>query len=332
MKRLGLDATSVCMLVGLLGLTMLSLSLGPADISPQRLLEGAMAGDMIPSRILLDLRVPRTVLCLAVGAGLGLSGAAMQGLLRNPLAEPGLLGVSSGAALGAVLALYSGFADRFALALPLAGFTGTAIAVTFVFVLAGRHTSSTALILAGVAVTSLCGALISLVLNWSNNPMAVNEIVFWMLGSLADRSRSDMQLAIPFIALGAALLLSSRRGLAALSIGEEAAHSMGINLAGLRTRMLLGCALCVGAAVSVSGSIGFIGLVAPHLMRASVKGDPARLLPRAALCGALLLTMADLCVRALHGRGPELKLGVLTALVGAPFFLTLILRTRKVQL
>lgn len=331
MSRFALSgrAAALVLLALLIVLLLLSLFTGPVDMSARRLVEGTLAGELVPSRILLDLRVPRTVLCAAIGAALGMSGAAMQGLLRNPLAEPGLLGVSSGAALGAVLALYTGFVDQFALALPLAGFAGTALSVGFVFFLAGQHTATMALILAGVAVSSICGALISLVLNWSPNPVAVNEIVFWMLGSLADRSTRDMWLAVPFIAVGAALLLSARRGLAALSLGEEAAQTLGIGLAGLRTRLLLGCALCVGASVSVSGSIGFIGLVAPHLMRPCVKGDPARLLPLSALAGAVLLTVADLAVRLLHGRGPELKLGVLTALIGAPFFLLLILRTRK---
>lgn len=316
---------TLCLVV----LAAFSLFTGPVEMPARKLVEGAMQGELIPSLILFDLRVPRTVLCLAVGAALGIAGAAMQGLLRNPLAEPGLLGVSSGAALGAVLALYTGFADSFALALPLAGFAGTALSVGFVFFLAGRHTATIVLILAGVSVSSLCGALISLVLNWSPNPTAVNEIVFWMLGSLADRSTRDMALAVPFIAMGGALLLGCGRGLTALSLGEEAAQTLGIGLVALRTRVLLGCALCVGAAVSVSGSIGFIGLVAPHLMRTSVRCNPAKLLPMSALAGAVLLTVADLCVRLLHHQGPEIKLGVLTALVGAPFFLMLILRTRR---
>ncbi len=331
MSRAKLSGRAVAwlLLALLVPLALFSLCTGPVDLSARRLVAGALAGELVPSRILWDLRLPRTVLCMAIGAALGMSGAAMQGLLRNPLAEPGLLGVSSGAALGAVLALYTGFADQFALALPLAGFLGTSLSVGCVFMLAGGHTSSMALVLAGVAVSSLCGALISLVLNWSPNPVAVNEIVFWMLGSLADRSTRDMALAVPFIAAGAALLLGGRQGLAALSLGEEAAYSLGIRLAGLRIRMLLGCALCVGAAVSVSGSIGFIGLVAPHLVRPWVQGDPARLLPWSALAGAVLLTVADLAVRLLHTNGPEIKLGVLTALIGAPFFLGLILRTRK---
>ena len=309
-------------------LGILSLFTGYVDLSPQRLLMGTLSGEMIPQRILLDIRLPRTILCLAVGAALGLTGAAMQGLLRNPLAEPGLLGVSSGAALGAVLALYTGLADAFYAALPLMGFAGTAIATAFVFFLAGRNTATTTLILAGVAVSSLCGALISLILNWSPNPTAVTEIVFWMLGSLADRSSKDVELALPFIIVGSLLLLSCGKGLRALTLGEDTAHSLGIDLGRLRGKVLLGSALAVGAAVSVSGTIGFIGLVAPHLMRPFAGGDPARLLPLSALAGAVLLTLADLCVRLLHSGGPEIKLGVLTALVGAPFFLALILRSR----
>ncbi|MDR2334833.1 MAG: iron ABC transporter permease [Burkholderiaceae bacterium] len=297
-------------------------------MSPLQLAQGALAGDFVPQRILFDIRLPRTVLCAAVGATLGLTGAAMQGLLRNPLAEPGLLGVSSGAALGAVLALYSGFANAFYLALPLSGFAGTALACAFVFALAGSTTHRTTLILGGVAVSSLCGALISLVLNWSANPLAMSEIVFWMMGSLADRSNQDLLLALPFMVLGCGVLLSCGTALRALSLGEETAHSMGVNLGGLRIKILLGSALAVGASVSVSGSIGFIGLVAPHLMRRSVQGDPARLLPMSALAGAVLLLLADLGVRFLYHGGQELKLGVLTSLVGAPFFLTLILRRR----
>ncbi|MFT3759845.1 FecCD family ABC transporter permease [Thauera sp.] len=313
----------------LAGLAALSLMIGYVDLSPQRLIAGTLAGDLVPQRILLDIRLPRTVLCLAVGAALGIAGAAMQGLLRNPLAEPGLLGISSGAALGAVLALYTGFADAFYLALPLAGFAGTIVAVAFIFALAGRHTGATTLVLAGVAVSSLCGALISLVLNWSPNPTAMSEIVFWMMGSLADRSSRDVGLALPFIAAGGALLLGCGRGLRALTLGEDTARSLGIDLSRLRFRILVGSAAAVGAAVSVSGAIGFIGLVAPHLMRPLAGGDPGRLLPLSALAGAVLLTLADIGVRLLHGGGPELKLGVLTALVGAPFFLVLILRTRR---
>lgn len=321
--------TTTVLLLALFALLCLSLSVGYVDMPITRLLQGAWAGELIPRRILLDIRLPRTVLCLFIGAALGMTGAAMQGLLRNPLAEPGLLGVSSGAALGAVFALYTGLANLFYLALPLAGFLGTVAACAFVFMLAGSNTPRTTLILGGVAVSSLCGALISLILNWSNNPTALSEIVFWMMGSLADRSMQDVVLAVPFIAVGCALLWHCRQGLQALTLGEETAHSMGVNLRRLRTLVILGCAFAVGASVSVAGSIGFIGLVAPHLMRKRAGGDPAKLLPLAALAGAALLMLADLGVRLLYTQGQELKLGVLTSLVGAPFFLALILKSRK---
>lgn len=315
--------------LALVVLSGLSLTVGYIDMEPMRLIQGALRGELIPQRILFDIRMPRTVLCLLVGAALGLTGAAMQGLLRNPLAEPGLLGVSSGAALGAVAALYTGLANAFYLALPLAGFAGTALACAFVFALAGSGTPRTTLILGGVAVSALCGALISLVLNWSSNPNALSEIVFWMMGSLADRSVHDVLLATPFILAGAVVLLRCGVGLQALSLGEETAHSLGVDLKRLRIAVILGCALAVGASVSVAGSIGFIGLVAPHLLRRTAGGDPAKLLPLSALAGAALLMLADLGVRALYTSGQELKLGVLTSLVGAPFFLALVFRSRK---
>ena len=285
----------------LLTLCLLSLTIGYVDMSPLRLLQGVLAGDWVPSRIFWDLRLPRTVLCVAVGAALGMSGAALQGLLRNPLAEPGLLGVTSGAALGAVIALYTGLAQVAALALPLAGMAGTALAVLLVLLLAQRNQDTTTLILAGVAISSLCSALIALVMNWSRNAFALQEIVFWMMGSLADRSMREV------------------------ALGEETAHTMGIRLPQLRLLVLAGTACSVGAAVSVAGSIGFVGLVAPHVMRPWVKADPAALLPVSAWAGAILLLLADIGVRLAYNDGQELKLGVLTALIGAPFFLSLIL-------
>lgn len=312
------------------GIALLSLVTGYIDVSPRRLLAGTLIDhDATLSLILFEIRVPRVILSLAVGAALGMAGAAMQGLLRNPLAEPGLLGASSGAALGAVLALYTGFADRFWLALPLAGFVGTALAVGLVVVLAGRKTGTTALILSGVAISALCSSLISLVLNFSPNPSAAMEIVFWMLGSVADRSNKEVALVLPSMLIGAAMLLTCGGGLRALALGEETAFSLGVRLPRLKTQVLLGCALLIGAAVSVAGSVAFIGLIAPHLMRPLVKSDPARLLPASGLAGAMLMTLADIGVRLLYTRGQELKLGVLTAMVGAPFFIFLILKTRR---
>lgn len=312
-------------------LSWLSMAVGYIDAPLPQLLAAAWQGDEVSARILLDLRLPRTLLCLAVGAALGMAGAALQGLLRNPLAEPGLLGVSSGAALGAVLALHTGLASAFALSLPLAGMAGTALAVGFVFFLAGRQASTSVLILAGVAVSALAGALIALVMNGTKNVYALQEIVFWLMGSLADRSQREVALALPLIALGLALLLRARQGLLALSLGEDTAHSLGIDVPRLRALVLLGTAASVGAAVSVAGSIGFVGLVAPHLMRPCVQGHPARLLPLAAWAGAALLLLADLGVRWLYVGGQELRLGVLTALVGAPFFLLLIRQLHRTE-
>ena len=310
----------------LAGLILLSLAIGYVDLSPWRLLSGVWAGEWVPTRILIDLRLPRTVLCVAVGAALGMSGAALQGLLRNPLAEPGLLGITSGAALGAVGALYTGLAQLAILALPLAGMAGTLLAVLLVLALARRGEDTTTLLLAGVAISSLAGALIALVMNWSRNAFALQEIVFWMMGSLADRSMREVWLAVPAIVVGLLVLAGTRQGLQALSLGEETAHSLGIDLRRLRLRVLLGTALSVGAAVSVAGSIGVVGLVAPHLMRPWVKADPGRLLGVSAWSGAVLLLVADMGVRLMYTQGQELKLGVLTALIGAPFFLRLILR------
>jgi iron complex transport system permease protein len=268
------------------------------------------------------------VLGFMVGASLGLSGAAMQGYLRNPLAEPGLIGVSASAALGAVIALQTGFAAAFALALPVAALAAALVAVGLIALLAGPGGGSLALILAGVAISALAGALTSLVLNLSPNPFAANEIVFWMMGSLADRSWLHVAIAAPFMALGAALVAGTGRGLDALTLGEDAAASLGINLPRLRLRLVLGIAAMVGAATAVAGAIGFVGLVVPHLLRGAVGARPGRLLAASALGGAALVLAADIAVRlVLPGR--DLKLGVVMALIGAPVFLHLIWRQRR---
>ena len=312
----------------LLALCLLSLTIGYVDMSPLRLLQGVLAGDWVPSRIFWDLRLPRTVLCVAVGAALGMSGAALQGLLRNPLAEPGLLGVTSGAALGAVIALYTGLAQMAALALPLAGMAGTALAVLLVLLLAQRNQDTTTLILAGVAISSLCSALIALVMNWSRNAFALQEIVFWMMGSLADRSMREVVLGVPAIMLGLLLLWQSRRGLQALALGEETAHTMGIRLPQLRLLVLAGTACSVGAAVSVAGSIGFVGLVVPHAARMIAGPNHRRLLPASMFAGAIFLLLADLIARTLLSP-VELSIGVVTSLVGAVAFVVIFYRARK---
>jgi len=305
-----------------------SLLTGPAGIPPGRGLVALLTGQGVEGLVMREIRLPRAMLGLAIGAALGLAGAAMQGFLRNPLAEPGLIGTSGAAALGAVLAIHTGIYASFALALPLMALVGAGLSTGVILALAGPRGSALSLILAGIAVSSLAGALTSLVLNLAPNPYAASEIVFWMMGSLADRSLLHVALALPFLGLGAALIATTGRGLDALTLGEDAAASLGINLTRLRLKLVLGVAALVGASVAVAGAVGFVGLIAPHLMRGAVGARPSRLLPASALTGAAILLAADIATRVI---APErdLKLGVLTALVGAPFFLHLVRRMAR---
>ena len=319
-------APALLLLVGLLVLA--SLTLGYLELSPLAWWRGVWAGDPLLRLVLVEIRLPRTLLALAVGAALGVAGAALQSLLRNPLAEPALVGATGGASLGAVMALYWGWAGAWSLALPLAGFAGAALVTAFVLLLALRGASTVGLILAGVAASSLSTALVSLILNASPNPHATMEIVHWLLGSVADRSLQDVALVLPPIALGMALLLRQGTALRRLVLDEEAAASLGVSLPRLRLAVLVGAALAVGAATAIAGSIGFVGLVAPHLVRPLVRHDPARTLWASMGAGAVLLLAADLAVRLIDPHGAELKLGVLTALVGAPFFLWRVLAVR----
>jgi iron complex transport system permease protein len=277
--------------------------------------------------IFSEIRLPRAILGATIGAALGLSGAALQGYLRNPLAEAGLLGMTGGASLGAVIAIHTGASAAFALALPLGGLIGAAIATLAVLMLAGARSGPVTLILAGVAISSIAGALTTLALNLSPNPFAAVEMVFWMLGSLNDRSLVHVWIATPLIAVGAALLLSLRRDLDALSLGDDVAANLGLDLSRLRIRIVTGVALAIGAATSVAGSIGFVGLVVPHLLRRYADNEPGRLLALSALGGSCLVLLADVVLRLLSPFG-DLKLGVLTALIGAPFFLWLVIKTR----
>lgn len=306
-----------------------SLALGYVPIAPERVWWALVTPDATAESIIVqELRVPRTVLGVAVGASLGVAGAGLQGLLRNPLAEPGVLGISNSAALGAVVTLYTGLAAAVPLALPAAAMAGALLSLVVLYGLAGREANVQTLILAGVAIASLAGALISVALNLAPSPHATTEILFWLLGSLADRGMDHVAWGLPFMALGIALLLSAGRALDALSLGEETARSLGFHLGGVRFRVIAGATLAVGAGVAVSGSIGFVGLVVPHILRPLVGYQPARLLPASALGGAILLLLADMGLRLASDR-VDLKLGVVTALVGAPFFLHLVLKTRR---
>ena len=311
-----------------LALVFASLLCGSVWLRPSQFLAGDAIGAMA-RLILVDIRLPRLVLALLVGAALGLSGAALQGLTRNPLADPFLLGGSSGAAFGAVLAIYSGLANQFVAAAPLLGLAGAAAAMALTFVL-GRGGGTVALILAGSAVSGLMIALMDLALNLARNSYAAYEISTWLLGSLADRSWSQVWLAAPFICAGGAILGLTGRSLDALSLGELQAESLGVDLDRLRTLILVGAALAVGAATAVSGVVGFIGLVAPHLVRPLLGHQPRRILWPSALAGAVMLLAADVAIRTLNaGMAQELKLGVVTTLVGTPFFFWLVIRLRR---
>lgn len=314
----------------LLGLLFfLSLSIGPKSISLwQGVLDIGAGNETIQAVILSEIRLPRALIGVFAGATLGLCGAAMQGLLRNPLASPGLVGSSSGAALFAIVHLYFFAGSAGTAWLPAAGMLGALLATLLVYALAGRQSSITTLILAGVAINALATALMSLLLNLAPSPYAVRELVLWTLGDLSDRSMHDFWLMLVPTLMGWALLIGIGAKLNALTLGEQTATSLGINTRHLRWRIFIAVALAIGACVATTGMIGFIGLAIPHLLRPLVGHDPGRLLPAAALGGASLLLAADVVVRLVPTNEP-LKVGVVTALVGAPFFLSLVMRSRK---
>ncbi len=312
----------------LLALGLASLLAGTVWLSPAELL--AAFADPKPSLarvIVTEVRLPRLVLALLVGGILGLSGAVLQGLLRNPLAEPALLGVSSGASLGAVVALYYGFAAAFTLAAPLFALVGALLTIGVALALS-RKGGTLSLILAGVAVSTVAGAGVSLALNLAPSPYAAYEIMTWLMGSLTDRSWDHVLLAAPFIVVGAALLLLTGGALDALALGERQAESLGINVRRVRLLALFGTALGVGAATAVTGAISFVGLVAPHLVRPLVGHRPGATLVPAALTGAAIVLAADVATRGFRF-GSDVKLGVFISVFGAPFFLWLVLHLRK---
>jgi len=314
----------------LLLVLVMAVNVGPVDIDLGKAIQDWLNDQTtIESLILFDIRLPRSLLAMLIGATLGLAGASLQGLLRNPLAEPGIIGVSNGAALGAVIVFYYGIAGIAWFLLPLGGLIGALVAMIIIFLLVGQNRSIITLILAGIAINAIGGAFIALALNFAESPYAMQEIVFWLLGSVSNRSVNELYIAMPFMLVGWGMMLYCGRFLNALTLGEETAKSMGFNVARMRLVLILGVTASVGAAVSVAGNIGFIGLVVPHLIRPFVAYEPRRLLLSSAITGAILLLIADIVVQILSDNG-EMKLGVITALVGAPFFLFLILKSRNV--
>jgi iron complex transport system permease protein len=310
-------------------LALVSLGIGPVRLSPVSVVDALFGGGSDVHQVIVrEIRLPRMILGFAIGAILGLSGAALQGLLRNPLASPSLFGAPQSAAFGAVLVIALGLADVRSWALPVAAIAMAFASVFVLLTIAGRNAGLLILILAGLAISSFAGAATALVMNLSSNPFVVLEIAFWLLGSLEDRSFRHVMLALPFIVAGAMILLSQRSAFRALSLGEETAQSLGVDVGRLRLMVIAGVALGVGGAVAVTGTIGFIGLVAPHLMRPLIGHDPTRLLVPSALTGAALLLAADIAVRIIPSTS-DIKVGVLTSIIGVPFFLYLIMRERR---
>ena len=278
--------------------------------------------------ILTELRLPRAILAVTLGAGLGAAGAAMQGYLRNPLADPGLFGIAPGAALGAVLSFWTGWSATI-WALPVFALIGAAGAMALLTLIAGRNGGVALFTLAGMMIASLAGALMSLAISLSPTPFAMSEIVTWLMGALTDRSWREVWLAVPLTLAGVVLLRLAGRSLDALTLGEAAARSLGMDPRRLQALLIAGVGLTVGSGVAVAGIIGFVGLMVPHFVRPFTDGRPSQLIVPSALAGALLLLIADILCRVLPLAGGELRLGIALSLLGAPFFLALLLRLRR---
>ena len=277
--------------------------------------------------ILMELRLPRALLAVTIGAGLGAAGAAMQGYLRNPLADPGLFGIAPGAALGAVASFWFGYSATPYL-LPLLALVGAGGAMALLALIAGRTGGIALFTLTGLMIASLAGALTSLAISMAPNAFAMSQIVTWLMGALTDRSWQDVYLAAPLTLLGIVCLWQTSRALDALTLGEAAARSLGAEPGRLLVWLVLGIGLTVGSGVAVAGLIGFVGLIVPHLVRPLTDRRPSSLLLPSALAGAVLLLVADSLVRVLP-LVTELRLGIALSLIGAPFFLWLLLRMRQ---
>lgn len=314
-RALNLGLAALCSLA-LLAACLLGSTALPAMSVVSALFGGGEAYERL---ILWEIRLPRALAAFFTGAALGISGAALQGLLRNPLAEPGVLGVSASAALFATLSIAFGVSALGPLMLPLFAVVGALFATGLLALAAVRTRSMVTLILVGVGLASFAGAVMALLLNMASNLFMLSDMVNWTLGSVANRSLEDLAFAVPFILAGVAVLLLSRRGLSALTLGEEAAQGVGLNLRHQRLLVILGTGLATGGAVALAGAIGFVGIVAPHIVRPWVRHDPAASLIPSALLGGLILVLADIAIRLIPSQN-ELQLGVLAALIGAPAF------------
>jgi len=301
---------------------LLSLSAGKAWIAP-----ADWFADNPNGWIMAELRLPRAMLGAAIGAVLGLSGAVLQGYLRNPLADPTVVGVSASAALGGVLAIFLGL-SIWPYGIFICAMIGAVGAVLLLALLAGRGAGPLGFILGGMVLSTLAGSLTAFVISISANPFATSEIISWLMGALTDRTMDDAVRALPFMAVGAVALFLTGRALDALTLGETGARSIGANLSRLRWLVIAGVGLTVGAAVAVSGVVGFVGLIVPHVMRSFVGEKPSAILLPSALGGAILTLAADSLVRLIPGPS-EIRLGIVMAVLGAPFFLAILMKARR---
>jgi iron complex transport system permease protein len=315
-----------------------SLSIGAASGSPMAILAALLRGEPIPMQdwiIVMEIRLPRLLLGLVVGASLAVSGAVMQGLFRNPLADPGLVGVSAGAGLGAITAIVLGgllpvaLADRIGFALvPLAAFAGGWASTMILYSVSTRagRTSVATMLLAGIALGALAGA-VSGVLVYMADDRQLRDLTFWGMGSLAGATWTKLAVAVPIMLAGLAVAPFLARGLNGLALGEAAAMHMGLPVQWTKRIAILSVAAATGAAVAVSGGIGFVGIVVPHLLRLFSGPDHTHLLPNSALLGGALLVMADIISRTVISPA-ELPIGIVTAVIGGPVFLWILLRRR----
>lgn len=308
-------------------LAILSLMLGPGGLMFVKIKPWLADADLART-ILFEIRMPRVVLAILAGSSLALAGSSLQGLLRNPLIEPGVFGIGGGAVFGAVLVIYFGLAAQSPLMIPMGGLIGALIAVFFLLGFSRLFRGSLSLILSGALLNTLFFSLTYLFLNFAKNPYSALEILFWQMGSISDRSWFHVTLVLPFFILGVALIFSARRDLDLLTLGEETAISMGLSMRKTYWKHLGGASCLVGAVVSVCGNIGFVGLMIPHLVRPFTGHIPSKSLWPSMLAGAGLILAADFMVRILP-TGTELKLGVITSLLGAPFLFGLLWSLRK---
>lgn len=333
--RLAIGATAL-LAVGL-ALTLTATSVGPYAIPPSHavgiLLERLGFGDAAASdterAIIVSIRMPRIMLALIVGAALGVSGAVMQGLFRNPMADPGIIGVSAGGALGAVIAIATGTSALVALALPAMSFAGAAATLVVVYIVAsvGGRFSMAALLLAGVAIGAFIAAVISAIILFTADLQAQREMLFWLAGGLGASTWEDVRLSAPFVLLGIAVSVMLSRDLNLLMLSDEEARALGVRVALTRNSLLIATSLITGAAVAFSGTIAFVGLIAPHTLRLIVGADHRALIPLSAIGGGVFLLAADILSRTVIAPA-EVPVGVVTALTGAPFFLALLARNK----